>query len=62
MAGTKCDLVNKELISLEKIACVANGFGIEYAVVSSKSGEGVEELFSRVVEKLRKTEELCPSL
>lgn len=42
MAGTKLDLVDKQQMNIERIKNAANGYGVDYVLVSSKTGEGVE--------------------
>ena len=38
MAGTKLDLVDRQQLNMEKIAAAAKGYGVDYALVSSKTG------------------------
>jgi Ni2+-binding GTPase involved in maturation of urease and hydrogenase len=54
MAGTKSDLVDKTAVSIERITKIAKDLDAPFALVSAKTGEGVEELFKLIVDRLRK--------
>lgn len=51
VAGSKCDLIADEQVSEEQAKAFANEIGAIYGLTSALSGDGVDELFNKLVKK-----------
>ena len=58
IVGNKIDLIDIRKVSLEQLKEMADKYGIEAYESSSKTGEGVKEIFSAITAKLFKNKNI----
>ena len=56
LVGTKSDLVKKRMVDAKEVQAAADKFHLQYIETSSKTGEGVDQVFTALAAEVLKAE------